>query len=56
MLPVKLVRVIGIMQNADICSIIPEVKLLYKTMPIKSPTDIYKGTNNTLIKIDTEMD
>ena len=52
-LPDKLHIVIGRTHTAESCSKTPDIILSYKTIPIKFPTDKYKGIKIMLIKIET---
>ena len=52
MLPVKLHIVIGRTQTAEIWSKIPEYVLLNRIIPIRFPTERYKGTKSMLINIE----
>ncbi len=45
MLFVILLRTNGKIQMAESCKYIPDDTFLYKTIPIKSPQDRYKGIN-----------
>ena len=45
--------VIGKTQIEAVCRRTPERMLLYKTTPIRLPTDRYNGTNKTLTNIET---
>ena len=52
MLPVKLHIVIGKTHMAATWRSIPDIILSYSTIPIKFPTERYRGTNNMLINIE----
>ena len=53
MLPDRLHIVIGKTHIADIWSMIPDIALLNKTIPIKSPTERYRGMNSMLTNVET---